>query len=201
MASKKHHYIPQFYLNGFTDANNQYFVYDKVTGKCWKGSPINTFAENHRNTGEVKNFETGETFRTDFPEEMLSYFDGQVAPIVKLIRNSKPDEYKLTVEHLLLLRMLILSIFWRSPVNDDLRKQITETYSMRHIGWRIIDKNTNLPHLESEELIQKMDVFRKLYSSFLPMASFHEKYANYNSQEWRIYYRGQNFHIVTDKLK
>lgn len=41
--SKRHHYIPQFFLRGFTNEAGEYFIYDKIKDEIRKSKPINTF--------------------------------------------------------------------------------------------------------------------------------------------------------------
>ncbi len=53
-TSKRHHYLPQFYLRGFTDNKGEFYVFDKQTEEIRKSNPLNSFFENHRNTANVK---------------------------------------------------------------------------------------------------------------------------------------------------
>ncbi|MBO9683179.1 MAG: DUF4238 domain-containing protein [Flavisolibacter sp.] len=195
--SKKHHYIPQFYLKGFTDKDSSYYVFDKRANKCWKSSPENSFAENHRNTGEIKHQVTGEIGRSDIPEIMLAHFDNRTAPIIELIRNSKPQDHVLTPERLYILRFFIFSLFWRSPANDELREEIIEKYPLPKLGLRYVDA-AGKPNPEFEQLMKEIDLFTKLYPAILPLVSFQKKYARNNDNEWKIYYRKEEFHVVTD---
>ena len=48
--SKKHHYLPVHYLEGFTDSKNTFFVYDKKTEKIFSTNPKGAFFENDLNT-------------------------------------------------------------------------------------------------------------------------------------------------------
>lgn len=50
VASKKHHYIPRFYLNGFTNENAGYFIFDKEKEEIRYTNPINSFFKNNRNS-------------------------------------------------------------------------------------------------------------------------------------------------------
>jgi hypothetical protein len=48
--SKKHHYLPRHYLNGFTNSDNSFFVYDKQKDKIFPASPDDAFFQNNLNT-------------------------------------------------------------------------------------------------------------------------------------------------------
>ena len=50
--SKKHHYLPSYYLKGFTDNRNFFFIYDKKRDKILPNAltPDTFFFENNLNT-------------------------------------------------------------------------------------------------------------------------------------------------------
>jgi intein-encoded DNA endonuclease-like protein len=50
MSSRKHHYLPRYYLKGFTDAEDGFFVYDKQKDKMFRSGSIAAFYENDLNT-------------------------------------------------------------------------------------------------------------------------------------------------------
>ncbi len=81
VQSKKHHYIPRFYLDGFTNDSSKYFVYDKEADKIWETNPTNSFAENHRNTGALPNLDAGTTSFSDAAEAMLAHLDSMAAKL------------------------------------------------------------------------------------------------------------------------
>ena len=52
-ASKRHHYLPQFYLKGFVNNIGRYYLFDKDKEEIRESTPSNSFYQNHRNTGSV----------------------------------------------------------------------------------------------------------------------------------------------------
>jgi hypothetical protein len=40
--SKKHHYLPIFYLKGFADDNQQLFIYDKIRNEILEGQNLSS---------------------------------------------------------------------------------------------------------------------------------------------------------------
>jgi len=67
-TSWRHHYIPQFYLKGFTDENNRIEIYDLSTDRIKSKGPFSTkshFFEEGRNSWIT------EDEVTDFLEERL----------------------------------------------------------------------------------------------------------------------------------
>ena len=82
-VSKKHHYLPVHYLNGFTDSNNTFYVYDKKTGKIFPTSPNGVFFENDLNT---VTFPNGESL--DFLEDLYTEIENQSWGTFNKIRES-----------------------------------------------------------------------------------------------------------------
>ncbi|HMK24878.1 MAG TPA: DUF4238 domain-containing protein [Chitinophagaceae bacterium] len=198
--SKKHHYIPIFYLKGFTDDNDQFYVYDKKLDKIWQSSPDNSFFEKHRNTAADKNVITDEIIKTDFPEYLLSVHDAKAAPAIDAIRKStKDDQDVLTIERLYQIRHFIFSLFWRSPANDEFRNDFIKKNSFRSMGLRYVDKATGMPNLEAEDMMFSSDLFRKMYPWILPLITFENSgdFKN-NFSDWKLLYHKDPVHLVTD---
>lgn len=196
--SKKHHYIPRFYLNGFTDTEGNFFIYDKNSDNIWSSTPANSFAENHRNTGRLEHQVTKELYTTDLPEEIITHFDTRAATTFNVIRNSQPDDFVLTDQRIYELRMFILSLFWRTPANDTLREKIINTKSFEELGFGIFDSKTGERNIEVENMLKQTDLFAKIYPSFLPITSFKEPNVKYNASEWKLYYTTDEYSIVSD---
>jgi hypothetical protein len=195
--SKKHHYIPRFYLKGFVDKEDQFFIFDKETKKMWKSNPDNSFTENHLNTGVLIDQRTGEIFKSDLPEQMLSHYDSRSASALEEIRNSNPIDNILTDERLYAIRFFIISTFWRTPANDKLREEIISKFSFSDLGFGFFDKN-GFRNSEVEKMIADTDLWKKLYPILLPITSFTNKFNKLNKEKWAIYYRQQSFHLTSD---
>lgn len=198
--SKKHHYVPAFYLKGFTDSDGQFYVYDKKLDKIWKSNPENSFFEKFRNTAIGHNVITNEIIKTDYPEYLLSTHDDKAAPAIRAIRNStKNDNDVLTIERLYRVRHFIFSLFWRSPANDDFRNDFIKSNSWRSMGFRYIDKATGQPNLEAEDMIFSSDLFHKMYPWLLPSITFQNSGdAKNNFSDWKLLYNEDPVHLVTD---
>jgi hypothetical protein len=198
VSSKLHHYIPQFYLRGFSDEDEMLFVYDKKAQRIYRSSLENSFAETHRNTGTLTHPETGETYRSDLVERMISRFDEDAAAALQVLRNSKSGDQVLDDPTLLEeIKLLISSIFWRSPVNDQLRIGVIETHSFEDLGFGIFDKNGER-NPEMEELMKSIDLWNKMYPALLPISGLVSKFRKKNDDNWLLYHRPVKFHIVTD---
>lgn len=76
---KRQHYVPVFYLNGFTNANNKIFVYDKAKEKVFETGVENIACEH--------SFYDSDIFKSDFIEEQYieksySYIESEFAPFL-----------------------------------------------------------------------------------------------------------------------
>jgi hypothetical protein len=74
---KRHHYLPEFYLEKFS-RNNILFVFDRELNKYRKQTPINTAVEKHYYT-----LEDGEGKKNTEIETFLSQIEGKTKPIIE----------------------------------------------------------------------------------------------------------------------
>ena len=195
--SIKHHYIPKFYLRGFTDSDNAFYVYDKKLDKLWKSNPENSFFEKFRNSAFDRHLDTQEMAISDYPEHLISDYDNQAAQAIADIRNSNPNDFVLTDERLYKVRLFIASLFWRSPANDHIREEFIRTNSFQDMGFRFQDKDGNRD-ISAENVIFASDIFKKLYPWVLPRVSFQKNNVKLNASEWKLLYKKETFHIITD---
>lgn len=81
MASKRHHYVPIFYLDYFatksTKGTRRFWVYDKAGGPARIQTPINTAVEGH-----LYSFETSSGAKDDSLEHLLSKLETEAKPVL-----------------------------------------------------------------------------------------------------------------------
>lgn len=80
---KRHHYVPRFYLNGFTGAKGQLFVVNRPTGHSFRTIPDNVAGENYFNRIEVEGMDPNAL------EKALAEFEAEVAPALERIKDTK----------------------------------------------------------------------------------------------------------------
>ncbi|MCD6020010.1 MAG: hypothetical protein K0S53_3131 [Bacteroidetes bacterium] len=119
---KKHHYLPVFYLKGFTNSNGVFHVYDKITNKVYQNSrPENFFCENNLNSykkdGEVK---------ITLENTLFSMIDSDTAPLLKKLINDG-DNSITQLERMVLLHFFV-TLFWRLPTNTKIHSEIIDRY-------------------------------------------------------------------------
>ncbi|MBA0882460.1 DUF4238 domain-containing protein [Flavobacterium undicola] len=172
--SKKHHYIPVFYIKNFCNEKGQIFVNDKSNEKDYENIkikyPKNIFFEWNRNNFEFD----GE--KNDAIEKMYGILDNDlVKTIKKVIDDEALPGRGLKVETLRKLIFLGYLIKWRVPKNDplvnDLKKEIT--FEDFNLFGTIDQELISVDDLLSDEISQEYK--RILFSGALFSNS--EKYA------------------------
>jgi hypothetical protein len=167
-VSKRHHYLPQFYLKGFTNKAGTFAVYDKSKNILKRGeySPKTHFFEEGRNTVLVNGEED------DFIERTLyQKIDNDLAPIFEKI--NKADGNFLNVENIFHLKSFIAFLYWRIPANDHLLDTMVKDLEFSHLGFSIKNRETGEPISKEAEGRFRNDIaFKKMCSLVLPFSTF-----------------------------
>jgi len=119
--SKGHHYLPVFYLKGFSDDETLIHVYDKIN-QCYlpKSKPESKFKENNLN-----NFIHENQIRFTYEESFYTPLDTKSARIFDKIKNlsiARNDELSHDEQYDLL--WFITHLYWRSPYSNHLIEKI-----------------------------------------------------------------------------
>src|ERR1035437_3536447 len=102
---KRHHYLPQFYLDGFT-RDSLLWVYDRKTKTLRKQTPINTAVESGFYTYvDVQGNESNEI------EKLFATLEGYVKPIIDLLATRR----EISAEQRAVLTTFIATLFFRTP--------------------------------------------------------------------------------------
>lgn len=193
--SKKHHYLPRFYLNGFTDNQNEFYVFDKVKEKIRKSKPDNSFYEKYRNTAYGKD----RVAKTNILEDMYARYDNRASMVFKEVRNSKLNDPVLTPHNLTILRLFIINLFWRIPSHDKLLDFLIDTNSFKELGFEFVNKsNEGSVGKDFEEDLKKIEAWRKMYRVIVPHLSSRKEFQKANYENWKLMYRPQEYNITGD---
>lgn len=147
--SKRHHYLPQFYIKGFVGKDGKISVFNKEKGKIDKirKSPKQVFYEYNRNTFEI------DGKKTDFIEKLHTFGENQFAPTYKRIIEDLGN-INLTGYDIFQIMLFISTIYRRIPVQDqnaiEYVKNLTQKNSI--IGFR----NKETGEDSSEEFFNEM---------------------------------------------
>lgn len=193
--SKKHHYIPRYYLKGFTNEDDSFFVYDKKDDKIFKSSPGNTFFENNLNTITLKEGDS------DFLEKMYAETEGRFWSSLDKIRDSDHTN-SIDLLNKMDLFLFLSILHWRLPRNAEHVESLSQKF--------FSGKDFNFFTLQSksgksvpEEFIHKLresEAFKKSARLMIPFAPFHTKEWSENVEKWNFSYAGDggSWHMVGD---
>lgn len=112
--SRKHHYIPVFYLNGFADSRGKFYLYDKQKDTIRESSPRSSFYEWDRNTLVNPNGEKS-SFIEDFAYKAI---DDMCAGSISNFRNLPNTDELYNYENVAGITWFILNLYIRNPKYD-----------------------------------------------------------------------------------
>jgi len=113
--SSRHHYIPQFYIKGFTNNKGIIYVYDKQSDKIWNRqiTPKGIFYDLDRNT--IFNENDSSSIIEDY---WLKHLDTECSKIVKKFRESKNSTFLHNINDVSRLKFFLIHLYWRLPKID-----------------------------------------------------------------------------------
>ncbi|MFC7772427.1 DUF4238 domain-containing protein [Flavobacterium sp. GCM10027622] len=166
--SWRHHYLPVFYLKGFTKESRLIRVYD-VEKKQFvqKGKEFSTesyFFEKNGNTifyGDKQ---------SDFIEKAYSDLENNISKILTRINeNDSSNNFGINEYDVQSLNMFANLMFWRLPHRKDLLEIILKNTDLDYVGLKILDKD-GVRKIESENEIKNNPEFLKAYKLFFSFA-------------------------------
>lgn len=171
--SWRHHYIPEFYLNGFTNSDGNFKIYDVERGRFLRKrkdfSPKSFFYEKHGNT-----FIGEDSIDDNLEKEFYSKVDSDIAQIFDRIRNSEPNtNFGVSDNEMPALQYFASMLYWRIPNNYEQIKHLIKTKDIRELG--IIIKNKKGDEVRVEEIesrFKKDPNFFKMMKFWLPIVTY-----------------------------
>ena len=166
-VSSRHHYIPRFLINNFSDSDNKLWVYNKVERRILKSkqSSKSIFFEWGRNTFPV-NGEPGDNI-----EKMYADVDELLSKTLEKILSTQT----MTGREQTLVIFLVSLMKWRIPKADDKFYDLVKDLPIENLGLAIrpIDKNATVDQ-EAMSSIQEMEIviqMKRLLLSIQPIIS------------------------------
>jgi hypothetical protein len=186
--SRRHHYIPKFYLKGFCNNDGLLAVYDKKRNILKKGyhSTKSHFFEFNRNI--LKNAEGQET---DFLENLYGHYDNQLSNLFEILRENLEERNILNAQNIQNLKLFIAMMFWRVPAADHLVDIFFQGKKLRDIGIIIKSKLTNqsVQNDEIENRLIKDPNYREACRFLiLPLNTFQILLQDSDLNNWNYYY-------------
>lgn len=120
--ARKHHYLPIFFLKGFTDHNGLFCVYDKLKKEFHKNqNPENWFLVKHLNS-----YRPNGEFLFTLEEPYHTEIDSQSAPSFKNIRESDGNQ-DIDIQDKVQIILFLTMLYWRSPYSDEIFRKLIKT--------------------------------------------------------------------------
>lgn len=161
--SKRHHYLPNFFIKGFINPSKQVWVFDKKADKILKTpkSPKSIFYEWNKYTLTVDGRKSDilEKYAYKYHEDIISK---QFAKI-----QSKPIneiENQELVNHIYLMAVLT---YYRTPATEKWTNQITQNNLKKDLPTFVLDQINNIYDLQLNETDRK-----KFIDSIAPFLNF-----------------------------
>ena len=160
--SWKHHYLPVFYLKGFTKESGKFKIYNvqkkQFVQKGKDFHPESHFYEKKSNTIFIPNGES------DLIEKFYSDIETTAAKLINKINNADSStRFDVSEEDMPMLNTFMSLIYWRLPANRLELQKIINNKSANELGFSIYNTEDNsLNHLATEEFKKKED-FIKIY--------------------------------------
>lgn len=168
----KHHYIPEFYLNNFTDDAGQFFIY-LVNEKRFKKngrpfSPSSHFFVPNGNTVESL------SDKKVFIESDYAKLDSDIAKVIyKIKTTSNEAKFGLSNEEIVHLNYFFAQLYWRNPKQDALAKELIRKNPLDALGLTVVDEDGNETHNPqvNDFFMNNPDIF-KLVKYSMPLNMF-----------------------------
>ncbi|MDO8687014.1 MAG: DUF4238 domain-containing protein, partial [Dehalococcoidales bacterium] len=201
-SSKKHHYLPRYYLNGFTNSKGTFFVYDKEKDNIFLTNPGGAFFENNLNT---ETFPNGYSY--EFLEDLYTKIENACWGSLDAIRQSTRDVPINALDKMHLFVFLCF-LYWRLPSNIEFVEKLSEKAFLDNNEFdyfRLSYKGGEKIPKEVTEIIKHSLPFKKSFKMIVPFMPFYKDnkdndWAAKILDDWRFFYTGndKSWFIVGD---
>jgi hypothetical protein len=135
----KHHYIPEFYLKGFTNDQGKFLIY-KVADERFKGGGKFFSPASHFFIPD-DNFAPADGWADDYLEKIYSENESRFARILNKIK-AVEQGFGLNNEDVIWLNYFAGELFWRVPSQRDILNSTTSLHQLNELGVAVIDRKT-----------------------------------------------------------
>ena len=171
--SWRHHYLPVFYLEGFTNENNEFKIYNVQQNSFIKDgknfSPKSYFFQKDGNTIYKNNI------KDDFLEtRFFAKMDSRIAVLFNKINHSESNlenRYKVSESDMPALNHFVSLMYWRLPHRKKEIDYILDKNALIDFGLSIENKNgeRNQEEIDIEKRMKNDTEFRKGFKFYLSL--------------------------------
>lgn len=166
--SWRHHYLPVFYLKGFTKDSGLIKIFNVQEKRFLKNgkefSPESFFFEKDANTvvfGDKRN---------DYIETSYADFDNEMAILIeKISKSDYTTDYDVTEDDMPRINHFVSLMYWRLPHRTNELKKIINKNDLASLGLKIINKNGERQKATEEEFKNNSEFVKsyKFYNSLM----------------------------------
>lgn len=185
--SRKHHYLPVFFLKGFCDEDGLLYVYDKINKKILtKQKPESKFYEN-----DLNNYKFEGDIKFSLEETVFNRIDGDGSQLFKRLKDGEFDDDISALDKFRFLGF-ITRLFWRSPQTHEVFAALIQKEGLSNESFGFVNKKTGkvIPDNELEDIktqfINDIEI-QKIFKHSVPLSAggMEEIYNLYN--KWGLY--------------
>lgn len=187
--SRRHHYLPVFYLKGFADGDGLIHVYDKVKDVILlKQKPESKFYEKHLN-----NYKFDDEVKFTIEEPFFTPMDAKGYELFSKVRNPEClDEEQLTPLEKIEMLGFITQLFWRSPESNKLFVDIIKKEGLSNKYFGIAKKGETgfVPEAEIDEIktqILNDEEIQKIFKHVIPLSNGGLEEISRLYDKWRLF--------------
>lgn len=206
IESKRHHYLPQFYLKGFASAN-KICVYDRELNEYRIQTPVNTAIEKDYYTFIDKFGEKNKSV-----EKILADIEGKASPVFNKIKKQEliSDDEKAKMS------LFLTHLIYRVPEFEKLSNEIAQAisnFTMKHLisstdqaeKWiKSYEKDTGKSFDVSPEFLfeyaqnPQLKIMLDRNTTLKPLLDFSFKNINWiHNMDWEIFSAPKNSSFIT----
>ena len=187
--TKRHHYIPEFFIKGFVGDDNMVSVFNKETGKMdnIRKSPKQVFFEWNRNTFKID----GED--NDFVEKLYQFGETKFSETYRKI-TTKEETSDFNAFEKLHLMYFISELHWRVPNQDEEFLEYIKNLKIKDSILQI--RKTNSQEIVTQEFFNELiknPPISETFKIIKAMKDFEEIGKEVKIENWKLYYVGKNF--------
>lgn len=192
--SQRHHFIPKFFIKGFSGKDGKVAVFNKITNQLEtvRKSPKQIFYEWNRNTFDVN----GE--KTDYVEKLYQFSEDQFAPLYKKIIR---DNYKIQTQDFFPIIHFIGNCHYRVPSQDEAAEQRIFNSTNQDLFLKLLEpgKNKEAPN-DLYKKIRNDSSFIESSKLMLSVSDFIKADLTSNFSNWKIYEAATDvqLHLIGD---
>lgn len=189
--SRRHHYLPVFYLKGFCDSNDLFYVYDKISNRILKRQkPSSKFYEknlnNYRMDGEVK---------FSLEERYFSPLDAEHSKILHKINDLQiGKEGDLSSLEKFQFLQFLTQLYFRLPQKTQLFKKLIKNEGLSNPFFGLQEEGSTdfISDFDPRLLKIKQDILdcediQKVFKHIIPLTdgALNEQYKLFD--QWKIF--------------